>query len=161
MTTGPNRFSLIDQNRGTSLMCKGGLRASRDMLRHIIKKTYNHAVIDPDRLNQYQPFSAGVYGETSYEFIDQMINEVEITPDDVFIDLGSGVGQVVLQMAAATNCKKCVGIEKASLPSQYAETMQQRFITWMKWHGKRHGEFELYKGDFFDSKFREIIENSS
>lgn len=31
-----------------------------------------------------------MYGETSFEFITQMIGELDITGDDVFIDLGSG-----------------------------------------------------------------------
>lgn len=50
-----------------------------------------------------------------------MIDQIEITQDDIFIDLGSGVGQVVLQMAAATRCKICYGIERAEVPSRYAE----------------------------------------
>ena len=57
-----------------------------------------------------------VYGETSYELICQVIDQIHITEDDNFIDLGSGVGQVVLQMAAATQCKRCYGIEKADTP---------------------------------------------
>jgi len=31
-----------------------------------------------------------VYGETSYEFIDQIIRTVDFTEEDRFIDLGSG-----------------------------------------------------------------------
>lgn len=62
-----------------------------------------------------------VYGETSYDLICQMIDEINITSDDIFLDLGSGVGQVVLQMAAATPCKICLGVEKADVPSRYAE----------------------------------------
>lgn len=50
-----------------------------------------------------------------------MIKEVGFKEDDIFIDLGSGVGQVVLQIAAATNCNLCIGIEKADLPAMYAE----------------------------------------
>ncbi|CAA9998812.1 unnamed protein product [Nesidiocoris tenuis] len=63
-----------------------------------------------------------VYGETSFDLICQMIDQINVTKDDVFIDLGSGVGQVVLQMAAATPCKVCLGVEKADVPSKYAET---------------------------------------
>ena len=33
----------------------------------------------------------------------------------------AGVGQVVLQVAAATPCKLCYGIEKAEWPADYAE----------------------------------------
>ncbi|PSN43720.1 hypothetical protein C0J52_13998 [Blattella germanica] len=64
-----------------------------------------------------------VYGETSYDLVCQMIDQIEITKDDIFVDLGSGVGQVVLQMAAATPCKICFGVERAEVPSKYAETL--------------------------------------
>ena len=37
------------------------------------------------------------------------------------ITLFAGVGQVVLQVAAATNCKLCYGMEKAEWPALYAE----------------------------------------
>lgn len=33
----------------------------------------------------------------------------------------AGVGQVVLQVAAATNCKHYYGVEKAETPATYAE----------------------------------------
>lgn len=33
----------------------------------------------------------------------------------------TGVGQVVLQVAAATNCKHHYGVEKADIPAKYAE----------------------------------------
>lgn len=62
-----------------------------------------------------------MYGETSYELVCQMIDQIDITSEDVFVDLGSGVGQVVLQMAAATPCRVCFGVEKAEVPSKYAE----------------------------------------
>ena len=31
-----------------------------------------------------------VYGETSYELVDQMIKSIDFKEDDCFIDLGSG-----------------------------------------------------------------------
>ena len=37
-----------------------------------------------------------VYGETSYEFIDQIIRTVNFTEEDRFIDLGSGWLRLVL-----------------------------------------------------------------
>ena len=37
------------------------------------------------------------------------------------VDNVAGVGQVVLQVAAATQCKTCYGIEKAEWPAKYAE----------------------------------------
>lgn len=78
-------------------------------------------MVEPDKLNQYEPFSPEVYGETSYDLVCQMIDQVRVMEDDVFVDLGSGVGQVVLQMAALTLCKICIGVERAEVPSTYAQ----------------------------------------
>lgn len=52
-----------------------------------------------------------------------MIDLINITEDDIFIDLGSGVGQIVLQMAATTQCKICWGVEKADVPSSYSQVI--------------------------------------
>lgn len=38
-------------------------KPSSGLLKHIISQCYNRAVEDPDRLNQYEPFSAEVSNE--------------------------------------------------------------------------------------------------
>lgn len=65
------------------------------MLKHVLQQTYFRSVIDPDKLNNYEPFSPEVYGETSYDLICDIINHVQFTDEDIFIDLGSGIGQVI------------------------------------------------------------------
>nr|CAD7571105.1 unnamed protein product [Timema californicum] len=150
------------EEKGTSLpAARLNKHPSRALLRHILQQVYNQAVIEPDRLNQYEPFSPEVYGETSYDLVCQMIDQIEITKDDVFVDLGSGVGQVVLQMAAATPCKICLGVEKAEVPSKYAEAMNNHFRKWMRWYGKKYGEYRLIKGDFLHDEHREKIITST
>jgi precorrin-6B methylase 2 len=49
-----------------------------------------------------------------------IISELKIGDKDVFVDLGSGVGNVVLQMSGASKCKKAVGIEVADTPAHAA-----------------------------------------
>jgi len=98
---------------------------SRLLLKHILQQVYNMSVTEPEKLNCYEPFSPEVYGETSFELVCQMIDQIEISEEDVFIDLGSGVGQVVLQVAASTKCQSCFGIEKADVPSAYAVVSQK------------------------------------
>ena len=62
-----------------------------------------------------------MYGETSFELICQILDKLHpISSDNKFIDLGSGVGQVVLQVAALTDCEFSFGIEKANTPAKYA-----------------------------------------
>ena len=62
-----------------------------------------------------------VYGETSFELICQILDKLHpISSENKFVDLGSGVGQVVLQVAALTDCQVSFGIEKANTPAKYA-----------------------------------------
>lgn len=62
--------------------------------------------------------------------------------------LSEGVGQVVLQVAAATNCKHHYGVEKADIPAKYAEVScsgDSCLCLFSSTHGRgkcvlRHGE---------------------
>uniref|UniRef100_A0A3Q3VIK6 Histone-lysine N-methyltransferase, H3 lysine-79 specific n=1 Tax=Mola mola TaxID=94237 RepID=A0A3Q3VIK6_MOLML len=147
--------------KGTTQPMKLNKRPSNGLLRHILQQVYNHSVTDPEKLNNYEPFSPEVYGETSFDLVSQIIDEMEMMEDDTFVDLGSGVGQVVLQVAAATNCKHYYGVEKADIPATYAETMDKEFKKWMKWYGKKHGEYTLERGDFLSEEWKERIANTS
>ncbi|XP_018787972.1 PREDICTED: histone-lysine N-methyltransferase, H3 lysine-79 specific [Bactrocera latifrons] len=154
--------SIVALEKGTSLPAERLNKfAHPSLLRHILQLVYNAAVLDPDKLNNYEPFSPEVYGETSYELVQQMIKHVNVTNDDTFIDLGSGVGQVVLQMAGSFPLKACVGIEKADTPARYAERMDMFFRQFMAWFGKRYCDYKLIKGDFLVDEHREKITSSS
>uniref|UniRef100_A0AAY4D2R4 Histone-lysine N-methyltransferase, H3 lysine-79 specific n=1 Tax=Denticeps clupeoides TaxID=299321 RepID=A0AAY4D2R4_9TELE len=147
--------------KGTTQPMKLNKRPSNGLLRHILQQVYNHSVTDPEKLNNYEPFSPEVYGETSFDLVAQIIDEMEMMEDDTFVDLGSGVGQVVLQVAAATNCRHYYGVEKADIPATYAESMDREFKKWMKWYGKKHGEYTLERGDFLSEEWKERIANTS
>ncbi len=56
-------------------------------------------------------------GEILYTSMSQLIPLMKIKDDDVVVDLGSGMGQVVLQLFLLTNAKEIIGIE--IIPSQY------------------------------------------
>lgn len=124
-------------------------------LKYILSHCYNRAIEDPDKLNQYPPFSPQVYGETSFELIAQMIEFVSIGKDDTFIDLGSGVGQVVLQVAASCDVKFSYGIEKADYPAQCAIRLDKEFKRWMAFYGKKYQPYEVCC--HFDVFFMDII----
>jgi hypothetical protein len=93
------------------------------LLRHIINQAYSRAVNSPEDLNSYEPFSPEVYGETSFELVCEVIKLTKMTENDVFLDLGSGVGQIVLQVAAKVGCK-CYGVEKADIPAKFARVIK-------------------------------------
>lgn len=51
------------------------------------------------------------YGEILYESIDELIQYVKVTKDDVVCDLGSGVGKVGTQFFLKSPTKKVIGFE--------------------------------------------------
>ncbi|XP_050295448.1 histone-lysine N-methyltransferase, H3 lysine-79 specific [Anthonomus grandis grandis] len=154
--------NVLSLEKGTQKFCdRLNQSASKELLHHIIQQTYSAAVTNAEELNKYQAFSPDVYGETSFELISQMIDQINLTKDDVFVDLGSGVGQVVLQIAATCMCKSSIGIERADVPARYATAMEEKFKFWMQWYGKRYGKFQLFKDDFFDDRHREIFSEAT
>ncbi|MEQ2214610.1 Histone-lysine N-methyltransferase, H3 lysine-79 specific [Xenoophorus captivus] len=76
--------------KGTTQPMKLNKRPSNGLLRHILQQVYNHSVTDPEKLNNYEPFSPEVYGETSFDLVAQIIDEMEMMEEDTFVDLGSG-----------------------------------------------------------------------
>ena len=61
-----------------------------------------------------------VYGETAAGFTDKLVQILKLTPQDVFFDFGSGLGQVVLQVACQTGCRG-LGIEV--MPARHKHTL--------------------------------------
>ena len=124
-----------------------------------------------------------VYGETSFELICQILDKLlPISGENKFVDLGSGVGQVswdlgsacilasfwtvsifqvVLQVAALTNCSISLGIEKANTPARYARDLESWFRFWMAFYGKLYSPFKLVHGDFLERRYREEILQST
>ena len=122
-----------------------------------------------------------MYGETSFDLVDKMISEIGFTENDSFVDLGSGqfcccyfsdtwiflflteytgVGQVVMQVAASTKAQ-CYGVEKADTPAKYADRLQVEFCKWIAWYGKKHSSFELEHGDFLSDSCADYINNAT
>lgn len=66
-------------------------KATNAQIKFIMQFIYNRSVSEPEKLNQYEPFSPQVYGETSFDLIEQMLMRVNYLKDsDIFVDLGSG-----------------------------------------------------------------------
>jgi hypothetical protein len=58
-----------------------------------------------------RPARARVYGELTAVGVRQLIRVTRLSAGDVFVDLGSGIGKVVLQVALAVPGVQCIGIE--------------------------------------------------
>lgn len=62
------------------------------------------------------------YGEIIFESAEQLIKELAMSAQDVFYDLGCGVGKLVTQVACASPAKKVVGIELVE--SRYKKALE-------------------------------------
>lgn len=54
---------------------------------------------------------AFIYGELLYPSLMKILSEIDLQPHDTFLDLGSGLGKLVLNVFLRTNLNTVIGIE--------------------------------------------------
>ena len=78
-------------------------------IRHLYKRVVGEQTLATDGGRVYQLGST--YGELTPAGTQRVVEELDLSGRDVFYDLGSGVGKVVLQVAMSVPVRKCVGVE--------------------------------------------------
>lgn len=74
-----------------------------------------------NKLKNYQAFSNFVYGELLPNFLSDVFNKCSLNKDSIFIDLGSGVGNCVIQASLEFGCKLSAGCEIMNNASELTE----------------------------------------
>ncbi|KAI5959177.1 DOT1 [Candida pseudojiufengensis] len=73
---------------------------SRYTMQQLLLRVYARVVsTDSRKLRSYKAFTAEVYGELLPSFTSEVLEKVELKPNQKFYDLGSGVGNTTLQAA--------------------------------------------------------------
>jgi hypothetical protein len=67
-----------------------------------------------------------VYGELTHRGVGQLIQALQLEEEDVFYDLGSGLGKVVLEVAMTVPVRKSIGVEIAQGRHQVAASVLRR-----------------------------------
>lgn len=98
-------------------------------------------------LKAYENGTDDVYGELLPRFTQQIFKDVNLTSDQVFLDLGSGVGNVVLQAALQIGCESW-GVERMPNPAKLADQQKVEFVPRCKNWGIKPGSVNLVTGDF-------------
>ena len=91
--------------------------AARDpsaMIRRLYRGIDGYAVPAAERRRLSRQRGSLTYGELTPAGVRKLLDYLRLTDRDVFYDLGSGTGKVVLQAAMSVPLKKCVGIEIAA-----------------------------------------------
>jgi [histone H3]-lysine79 N-trimethyltransferase len=113
----------------------------------VMTETYNRCVIPHwKELRRYQAFSSEVYGELMPSLVYKICQHTALSENSLFVDLGSGVGNVVAQASLQTGCRS-FGIEikpnRASIACDAMNDFRARCHMW----GLQPGEIELAEGD--------------
>jgi hypothetical protein len=75
----------------------------------------------------YSTKKTSIYGEIPYDSLQVILDNERFGPNDIFYDLGSGVGKVVTQVYLNTPVKKAVGIELSGSRHAGAVKMLKNF----------------------------------
>lgn len=121
----------------------------RNLVDFILDQVYDRTVAPKvELLSKYENGTDSVYGELLHPFISKiLIDEAKMAANQVFVDLGSGVGNVVLQAALEIGCESwgCEMMENAcNLAEAQEEEFHARCILW----GLQPGKVQLERGDF-------------
>ncbi|KAI1075429.1 histone H3-K79 methyltransferase [Whalleya microplaca] len=120
-----------------------------NLVSFILTQVYDRTVAPKvEMLSKYQMGSDNVYGELLHPFITKfLVEQAKMTSDQVFIDLGSGVGNVVLQAALEIGCRS-YGCEMMENACNLAEAQEKEFRSRCLLWGVSPGRVVLERGDF-------------
>lgn len=120
-----------------------------DLVSRILNQAHARTVSPCNKvLHQYEAWSNNVYGELLPRFVSQILKrDIAMTSDQVFVDMGSGVGNVVLQAALEIGCEAW-GCEMMDKYCDLADAQQAEFAARCRLWGLNMGAARLERGDF-------------
>lgn len=124
----------------------------------IVEETYQRTVGPrTHELSQYQAFSDTVYGELMPSLVSRLLTLTGAGPGTLLLDLGSGVGNVVLHAALQSGCS-AFGVEVMEKPSEMAREQRAQMMMRARMWGVRMGDVELEHANMLESaRVNELI----
>ncbi|KAM7202271.1 histone-lysine N-methyltransferase [Naviculisporaceae sp. PSN 640] len=120
----------------------------KDLTAFILDQVYDRTVApNVELLAKYKNGSDNVYGELLHPFISNILERTKMTSKKVFVDLGSGVGNVTLQAALEIGCESW-GCEMMENACNLAEAQLKEFSARCRLWGILPGKVRLERGDF-------------
>lgn len=123
------------------------------LLERILTQTYSRTVSPRvHMLRHYQNGTDNVYGELLPKFISLILKkDIKMKSDQIFVDLGSGVGNCVLQAALEVGCESW-GCEMMENACELAELQQKEFSARCRLWGLSVGSMHLERGNFLENR---------
>jgi hypothetical protein len=150
--TVPNQASALSTaaNAQRSKRCR--ILPTEKQVSDMIDKSYSEVITHPQMLNQYKKMSSQTYGESNIPLVSKLVAKNKQMEGKIFVDLGSGVGQVCMMVAALSRASKCFGIELMPNPARYAPNLLANFQSRAQQSGVTLCPIELIEGDFLKSE---------
>jgi H3 lysine-79-specific histone-lysine N-methyltransferase len=155
------REAVADYNREIERLRRSGAiakhldathRLNLPLVERILTQIYARTVSPRvESLRQYENGTDNVYGELLPRFISTIFKETRLKSGQVFVDLGSGVGNVVLQAALEIGCESW-GCEMMANACDLAELQQTEFRARCRLWGIAPGKTHLVRGDFLQEQ---------
>ncbi|KAI9789534.1 MAG: Nucleosomal histone H3-Lys79 methylase [Piccolia ochrophora] len=121
------------------------------LVERILTQAYARTVsLKVETLKKYENGTDNVYGELLPRFISKIFQETHLKSEHVFVDLGSGVANVVLQAALEVGCESW-GCEMMDNACDLAELQEKEFHARCRLWGLEAGSTHLIRGDFLTS----------
>ena len=120
------------------------------LTKHILAQVYQRTVSPYAHLLRKVKGKETTYGELMPSFAHTIFQQTSLNSKSVFVDLGSGVGNVVLQSALQTGAESW-GIELMDNPAKYARRQASELRARSKLWNISLGPITLHHGDFLDS----------
>ncbi|KAG9048164.1 Nucleosomal histone H3-Lys79 methylase [Tulasnella sp. UAMH 9824] len=113
----------------------------------VVEECYQRS-IGPNirKLSKYTPFSNEVYGELNASFVSDILFRTDIRANSVFVDLGCGVGNCLIQAALQCGCTS-YGIEINENPADLGTAQVVQYYKRLQLWGLNAGQVDLVKGD--------------
>lgn len=130
----------------------------RRVLLRVVEETYQRTV-GPNigQLSRYSAFSSEVYGELMPSFTANVVSQTGLRTGSLLVDLGSGVGNVLVQASLATGCS-AFGVEIMAGPAALARSQLQQMRTRCRMWGLRLEDIELVEADMLsNSRVDELL----
>lgn len=125
---------------------EGGPQIDVEEFQTIFQTIAKEAELATRDLRKSKSGSVEVYGEVLPSFVESLREALALTSSDVFFDLGSGIGNVVCQIASQVGCR-CYGVEIRSDLHAIAEAVLVRLRNQMNLKGFRMGSIQLTNAD--------------
>jgi [histone H3]-lysine79 N-trimethyltransferase len=144
-----NSTLALSRGSGVVLSHLSGLHSLEfSLIETILNQIYTRTVSPSAHLlTHYENGTSFVYGELLPRFMSTIFRETRLNSSQVFVDLGSGVGNAVLQAALEIGAEGW-GCEYMKNPCDLAEAQSAEFVARCALWGLAPGDINLLRGDF-------------